>query len=250
MSSTPRASVAMKHLLFVMLISSVPMLGQDSVRTVSTEINNSKHYIYSSRKVPNVVLNGAVGLSLTVLPQPLTEYPSPAPMLDIRWRLAVPMGLQAYGRLGSNIATSLAQAGLSYSRDLGPASFGMGYSVAYVYGNLTFIDGFNTTQHRWINYPMVQASLELDKVLLSGRFELEVTTALESRIETQVVNSAGSKITGAQLTVALEQPFWKNTHVILGVTLAYSSNPYQAWFLYNTFSDRLFSSELFIGFIL
>jgi hypothetical protein len=137
-----------------------------------------------------------------------------------------------------------------YSHDLGAFSIGAGYSAAYVYGNIDFVDGFNTTQWRWINYPMVNISAKLDKVTLTARGELELLTSIEQRIEDQKVTTEANTFSGGMLTVTAEQPFWNNTHVLLGVTLSYSSNPYQAWFIYNTFKERLFSSELFVGFIL
>lgn len=211
---------------------------------------DERHYVFSSRSVESTRFNGSIGASLSILPQPLTEYPAPAPMVDIRWRLAFPIGLEGYGRLGSNIATSIVKGGVLYAADLGPATLGVGYSLSYIYGNLTFIDGFNTSQHRWLNQPMVCTSMQFDKVTLSARVELEFLTSLDQRIEDQVVASNANQFTGASLSVILEQPFWHRTHVLLGVTFSNSTSPYQAWFLYNTFRDSLFSTEFFVGFIL
>lgn len=212
--------------------------------------NADEHYVYSSRSVQATNVNVSIGPSLTMLPQPLTEYPTPAPMLDLRWRVTTPYNLNLYGRLGSNIATSIVKAGGLLSTDIGLFSVGVGYSAAYVYGNITFIDGFNTSQQRWINYPTVNLSAMLDKLTLTARAELEMITALDQRIEDQEVLTNIDKVSGGSLTIVAEQPFWNTTHVLFGVSLSYSSNPYQAWFIYNTFNERLFSSELFLGFIL
>lgn len=209
-----------------------------------------EHYVYSSSAVQAVNVNLSIGPSLTMLPQPLTEYPTPAPMLDLRWRVTTPYNLNLYGRFGSNIATSIVKAGGLLSTDIGSFSLGVGYSAAYVYGNITFIDGFNTSQQRWINYPTVNLTAMLDKLTLTARGELEMIMALDQRIEDQEVRTSVDKISGGSLTIVAEQPFWNTTHVLLGVSLSYSSNPYQAWFIYNTFNERLFSSELFLGFIL
>ncbi|MBU3680175.1 MAG: hypothetical protein FGM32_11335 [Candidatus Kapabacteria bacterium] len=209
-----------------------------------------KHYVYSSSVVQATNVNLSIGPSLTMLPQPLTEYPTPAPMLDLRWRVTTPYHLNLYGRFGSNIATSIVKAGGLFSADIGSFSAGVGYSAAFVYGNITFIDGFNTSQQRWINYPTVSLSAMLDKLTLTARGELEMIMALDQRIEDQEVGTSIDKISGGSLTIVAEQPFWNTTHVLLGVSLSYSSNPYQAWFIYNTFNERLFSSELFLGFIL
>ena len=97
---------------------------------------------------------------------------------------------------------------------------------------------------------MVNITAKLDKITLTARAELELLTSLEQRIEDQNVNSDMNRLSGGLLTITAEQPFWNDTHVLMGVSLSYSSNPYQAWFIYNTFKERLFSSELFVGFIL
>lgn len=219
-------------------------------RTYAQMAEADQHYVYSSRSVPRTSINLSIGPSLTMLPQPLTEYPTPAPMIDLRWRVPTPSNIHAYGRLGSNFATSIMQAGGMYAHNIGDFSLGAGYSVAYVYGNIDFIDGFNTTQARWVNYPMVNVTAKLDKVTLTARAEIEMITSLLQRIEDQDVASDVNSFSGGALTIAAEQPFWNDTHVLLGVSFSYSSNPYQAWFIYNTFNERLFSSELFVGFIL
>lgn len=220
------------------------------VRAAENDQQNDQHYVFSSRATQRPSFNLSLGPSITMLPQPLTEYPTPAPMVDLRWHVPTPQGAHAYGRVGSNFATSIAQAGGMYAHDIGAFSVGAGYSVAYVYGNIDFVDGFNTTQWRWINYPMVNLTAKLDKLTLTARAEVELLTSLEQRIEEQEVTSDVNRFSGGLLTIVAEQPFWNNTHVLLGVTLSYSSNPYQAWFIYNTFNERLFSSELFVGFIL
>ncbi|NQW29825.1 MAG: hypothetical protein HQ472_04870 [Ignavibacteria bacterium] len=208
------------------------------------------HYVMSAYPSSNVSVRGSLGLSLTLLPQPLTEYPTAAPMADVRLKFAFPLGINGTMRLASNIATSLAQGGGFWGVNIGRLSVGAGYSVAFVYGNLTYVDGFRTTQQRWINYPMVTASWSFPGAALTAKLEAEYTTAVESTIEDQPTKSTKNTLTGGALTVSIEQPFFKTTHVIIGVTFQYSSDPYQAWFLYNQFKDRLFSSEFFVGFIL
>ena len=198
----------------------------------------------------DVVLSASIGAALTILPQPLTEYPTPAPMLDSRFRLSLPFGLAAYGRIASNLATSVGQLGGMLQIPMGRLTVAPGYSVAYTYGYLTYVDGFNTTQERWINYPSVTASWSFPRATLTARLEAELQTSIRSWIEDQPTGGDKDVFTGALLTLAVEQPFFARTHVVLGVTFQSSTNPYQAWFLYNTFKDRLFSSEFFLGILL
>lgn len=185
-----------------------------------------------------------------MLPKPLTEYSVPAPMIDLRWRLAFPFGMHAFGRVGSNVATSVVQAGAYYARNIGALSLAVGYSVGFVYGNLTFIDGFNSVEERWLNYPMLATSWSIDDITISARLEAELTTSQDRSIEQQRVSSSANLVTGGSLLISLEQPFIGSTSILLGVALAQSSNPYQSWFLYNTFQDRLITTEFILGFYL
>ena len=208
------------------------------------------HYIMPARALNAWDIRGSIGAAISILPQPLTEYPTPAPMLDLRGRMGLPLNFQMYGRLGSNIATTLGQLGTMWTYNIGQLSLGVGGSGAFVYGNITYIYGFNTTQQRWSVYPMVSASYSFQKVTISSRLEAEYITSIAKDIGGQLVQSGAKRISGASLTFALEQPFFADKHIMVGFTISNSSDPYQAWFLYNTFKDRLFSSELFIGFLL
>lgn len=212
--------------------------------------SNDSAYVMSTRAVHQTSMTASVGGTLTMLPKPLTEYAVPAPMIDVRWRLAFPFGLHAFGRVGSNVATSIAQAGAYYARNVGPMTLAAGYSVSFVYGNLTYIDGFNSLEQRWMNHPMIATSWSIDDITVSARIEAELTTSQDRTIDEQAVGSNVNLFTGTSITLTLEQPFFGTTNLLLGVTIARSSNPYQSWFLYNTFQDRLITTEFIVGFYL
>lgn len=226
---------------FGLLLMAGTAIAQDTLR---------REVVLAAIGQDDVVLSASIGAALTILPQPLTEYPTPAPMVDSRFRLSLPLGLAAYGRIASNLATSIGQIGGMLQIPMGHLTVAPGYSVAYTYGYLTYVDGFNTTQERWINYPSVTASWSFPRATLTARVEAELQTSIRSWIEDQPTGGDKDVFTGALLTVAVEQPFFGTTHVVLGVTFQSSTNPYQAWFLYNTFRDRLFSSEFFLGLML
>lgn len=224
----------------LLLMQGMPLIAQ----------SNDSAYVMSTRAVDQTTFTASVGGTLTMLPKPLTEYSVPAPLIDVRWRLAFPFGLHAIGRVGSNVATSIIKMGGYYARDIGPLTLAAGYSVSFMYGNLTYIDGFNSLEQRWMNHPMLATSWSINDITLSARVEAELTTAQDRTIDEQQVNSTANLFTGSSLTVTLEQPFFGSTNILLGITVAHSSNPYQSWFLYNTFQDRLITTEFIVGFYL
>lgn len=231
---------------------------------VKPATEDEQHYIMAATAVDWWRGGLSAGLVFSVLPQPLTEYPIPAPMLEFRGRFSLPLNLAIYGRVGSNIATNIGQLGAMWTLNLPVLSVGGGLSGFITYGNITYIDGFNVVHERLTFYPMATASLRLEKVTLTARVEAEVLAYRRSRLgDVEGDNGNDRKnqdvvgytrydrqLTGGAITLSIEQPFWKKTHILLGVTFAYSRTPYQAWFLYNTFDDRLFSTEFFAGFIL
>lgn len=232
----------------VVLISGL-LLVQLCSHTLHAQSNDSA-YVMSTRAVANTMLSASVGGTITMLPKPLTEYSIPAPMIDARWRLAFPFGIHAFGRAGSNVATTIAQVGAYYTRDIGPLSLALGYSASFMYGNLTYIDGFNAIEQRWMSHPMLATSWTINDFTISARVEAEIVTLQDRTIDEQQVTSSASQVTGSSVTVTIEQPFFATTNILLGLTVARSSNPYQSWFLYNTFQDRLITTEFIIGFYL
>jgi hypothetical protein len=236
--------------IIVLVMTMIPWSSVHAVTDEERQQQDERHYVMSSRPLNDLRLSGSAGLSLVILPQPLTEYPTPAPMVDLRGKLNMPLGLAAYGRAASNIATSILQGGGMWGASVGDFSASVGYSVAFVYGVIDYVDGFNTKQRRWINYPMATVGWSFPKATLTARFEVEITTSKISEIEGQPTNAERNLVTGGAFTLTLEQPFFADRHILIGMTLQSSSDPYQAWFLYNQFQDRLFSSEFFIGFIL
>lgn len=234
----------------IIVLISVLYVCRVQAQESTSDTVNIEHYVFTAHPLEGGRGVFSIGAALTILPQPLTEYPTPAPMLDLHGRLGLPLQLSMYGRAGSNIATSIVNAGLMWSLSIGRASIGVGVSEFYMYGNITYVDGFNTIQHRWSTYPMISASWSFPGFTVSGRAEAEFMTSQVRTIADQSVNSGQDVWNGGMLTLAIEQPFWKNTHVSLGVTLNYSRNPYQAWFLFNTFKDTMFYPELFLGIML
>jgi hypothetical protein len=220
-----------------------PLAGQ-------TPLLDVQHYIMPATPLNAGRLCGSVGVAVSMLPLPLTEYPAPAPMLDVRYRFGLPLNTMLVGKIGSNIATTPVQAGLLTSVPFGNLSVAAGAAMQYVYGNITYIYGFNTTQERWSVLPMIAASYVFEQLTATVRLEVEYVTSVARQIEGQRVVSQKNRLVGESMTVCLEQPFFGDVHLLVGCTVSTSTDPYQAWFLYNTFRDRLFMSEVFVGVIL
>jgi hypothetical protein len=207
------------------------------------------HYVFAPDPLSMFTANMSVGLALAILPQPLVESEVPLPAVDVRYRIGLPLNIGLVGRATSNYASTLVTAGPMWSVELTRVTVGGGLKAGFFYGHLTFLEGFNTSATGWLAYPFATVGVRFDDFTVSIAAEAEVLAQQQRRVEDIDVRSSDRTLNGGSLTVAIEQPFWKQTHIALGVTLAYSTNPYQAWLAFNTFDDRLFYPELFAGFI-
>lgn len=207
-------------------------------------------YVHSPRPLGAFNANLSIGFALTMLPQPLVESEMPAPAIDVRLRLALPLNFAIVGRGSSNVATNYASGGLMWSTEMSRFTVGFGLQAGYLYGSLTFLDGFDTDVQAVLATPFVVTGLRLDDLTLSAKFELDYVVTQSRRVETLEVEGARRSFNGVAMTIAVEQPFFRTTHIALGVTLNYSRNPYQAWLAFNTFDDYQFYPELFAGFLL
>lgn len=220
-----------------------------AARSVVAQEDYRNHYVFAPDPLNMFTANMSVGLALTILPQPLVESEVPLPALDVRYRVGLPLNLGLVGRASSNYASTLVTLGPMWSVELTRITVGGGVKAGLFYGHLTFLEGFNTSVMGVLAYPFVTAGIRFDACTISATLEAEVLAHQRRRVEDIDVRASERSIHGGSLTLAIEQPFWKQTHIALGVTLTYSSNPYQAWLAFNTFDDRLFYPELFAGFI-
>jgi hypothetical protein len=207
-------------------------------------------YVHSPRPLGIFDANLSLGFALTVLPQPLVETELPAPAVDLRFRVGLPLNLALVGRASSNVATNYASGGMMWSVEVSRLTVGAGLQAGYLYGSVTFLDGFDTDVQAVLANPFGTAGIRFDDFTLSGKLELEYVLSQRKRVESLEVEGTKRTFNGAALTLSVEQPFWKRTHIALGVTLNYTRNPYQAWVAFNTFDDFLFYPELFAGFLL
>lgn len=231
-------------------IMMVVLVWATVVLRAAPDSTSGSPYVIAPNPLSSFTGNLSLGTSLTMLPQPLVEAEVPLPSVDIRWRLGLPLNVGLTGRFSSNLASTIVTAGPMFSVEWNRVTLGGGYKVGYFYGTVTFIDGFDTDVTGWLNYPFVTAGIRFNEFTISGVAEVELVLAQRLRVETIRIDKTGRTFNGASLTLAIEQPFWKETHIALGVTLHYSRNPYQAWLAFDTFDDILFYPELFAGFML
>lgn len=194
-------------------------------------------------------LQSAIGFNLTVLPRVIVEEEiRQFPLLSYEARIGLPWNFSATGKIGTNVITNLGSLSAQWSYSFGRFAVAIGDEVAFWYG-FSEIDGFDLTAQGWLNFPHVTVGFAFDDFLLSLRTEAQIITFQSTVAGTTEVKSNRNSFSGLAMGVTVEQPFWKNQYVKLGLKVNYSKQMYQSWLAFSTFQDFLFYPEFSFGFI-
>lgn len=192
----------------------------------------------------------SIGLSLSTMPRVIVEEEfNQSPALDVRSRLGLPWGFSAEARILAQVLTNHIEFGGSWSFSLGRFAFSLGDNAAFWFGFLT-IDGFDNSANGWLNYPHVSVGYDLGRLRCTFRADLLLVLSFRSYAGDYLLASDKNGFGGYSASLTIEQPFWKNTHVLIGFKASYLKYFYQSWFTFETFNRFLFIPELSFGFLL
>jgi hypothetical protein len=192
----------------------------------------------------------SVGLIQVTPPKEITEEAwVRAPAFDLHTLYGLPSNFALDGRVLSQILQNHLSVGGRWSYPVGKWAFGAGYDVAYWFGYLN-VATFDSKAHGWVNYPSVSVGYNLGDVRLIGKAEAILDLYHKIMIGDNAVATDENKLVGGSFTFALEQAFWKNTNLTLGLRATYTKFHWMTWALFSTFDQYLFYPEIIIGFIL
>ncbi|MCB2205453.1 hypothetical protein KQI65_11955 [bacterium] len=216
----------------------------------STPAQSAEEWLYFPAAGAAGELRGAVGLRMLTLPQDVVEEEiNKAPSLDVRGTLGLSHGVDLTGEAILQYVTNQFRLGARWSCDLGVVSAAAGYDVALWFGFVDF-EGFDNRANGWTHYPYISVGRRTGDIGVTVRGEAIWLQAVRSFAGDNEVRNTGNRLAGLAATAILEQPFWKNTHALLGVRLAWTDFHYQSWFAFSTFKRKLLYSELIFGILL
>ena len=216
---------------------------------VRSQSYSDKEFLQYPRAFERWHFQNVVGFNLTVLPRAIVEEEiRQFPLLSYEARIGLPWNFSATGKIGSNVITNLGSISTQWSYSFGRFACAVGDEVAFWYG-FSEIDGFDLTAQGWLNFPHVTVGFAFDDFMLSVRAETQIITFQSTVAGETEVKSNKNAFSGFALGFVIEQPFWKNQHVKLGLKINYSKQMYQSWLAFSTFQDYLFYPEFSFGFI-
>ena len=234
-----------KFLIFIVFI---PILFYNNYSRAQTDSNRS--YIYYPKEIPTWDFRYTLGFTLAYIPKTIVEeeiYYSP--LADLNMRFGLPYNFSAHGRISTIGITNHFLFGGQWSFTTGNFSFAPSYDFGYWLGVIN-IKGFDVVANGFINYPGFIIGVDFDDFYVSLKGEMLWITFEETFTGETTTGGIKRELAGGAFTYALEQPFWKNTSIAMGVKLYYTKFFYQSWVSFSTFDRILIFPEFFVGFIL
>lgn len=229
-----------------MLISGCTLFGQNNP---GSTVND---YIFFPSPWKGSAWRSSIGFTLTEMPAEITEETQiRAPAIDYHVLRRLDKGFYLDGRINAQIVQNHISIGPRWAMDISPKfSFNLGDDFAWWFGILE-VEGFKTKANGWMNYPGISVGYRLKhELLLTLREEAEISLSYQSKVGDQKLIHDTDKFVGWSTAVYLEQPFFSQTHVSLGLKIRYSKFYWQAWSLFSTFDRYLLYPEIVVGFIL
>ena len=251
MSSEPLLSfkIYSRKYMKILFLSVLWLLLPSSAYALHTDSTGT--YILFPPEADAYTFSGSIGATTTFVPRPIAEEEiRQIPMLDGNFRYNLPLNFALTGRLGSNYITNLASIGASWNISYGRLALSVGDYSTLWYGFATMENSFDVSAIGWLNTPHVSLGFAFDEVLITVRAEVLYITARSTRVGDIEILSEKNTFAGGSIGVYTEQPFFRNTHILLGLKINNLSNAYQSWLAFSTFNDRLTYPEFSIGVIL
>lgn len=209
--------------------------------------------IYFPQVPPAGKWRKSIGVVFTTTPPELTEeIRVSVPAIDFNLQRRLSKHLFLVSRLQTQIVQSNLGLGVRWATSLSNRMFvSAGYDVTGWFGALQVKDVFNSQAYGLQNFPNVSLGYRLTKDLqVTIRTEAIIDLYYRSQVGTLDVVYNRREVNGVAFTAVLEQPFYGNRHVSLGLRAAYSNFNWQFWSLYDTFDRNLLYPQLIFSFIL
>lgn len=241
----------MRTYLPLLVLLLVPALAHGQEDSLEAAERRGRPWVAYPAPIESGEIRFSAGLSVATLPRLLVEEEvNQSPMIEGRMIVGLPANLTASAHLSTNFyVASHLSAGLRWGFELGPVAAGIGLEGAAWFG-LFDLSGFDNTVYGFMAYPNLSLGLQAGEVLITARAELQYLTSFFQYAGDIEVIYSRDRITGTAFGVYLEQPLWKNHHVMLGAKVTNADFFYQGWMAFNTFRRRQLYPELFFAFLI
>ncbi len=207
------------------------------------------YYFYEPLPMESGASFFQVGASVSLLPYPDSEQEVPIPGLDVQYKRGLTESLSLAGSFSTSIFSYLVHGGLQWNTRLDRFSLGLAGHAGFAYGFITRANLFDDVQAFGLFVmPILRCGYRFDAFVVSCSFVLSYVFRSASYVN-GLEASVGPQysINDYYCTLVVEQPFMRDQHISIGLSLGYARTPYQSWMLYNTVEEWLFVPEFFFA---
>ena len=194
----------------------------------------------------------SIGITIITTPEDITEEQRiRLPAGDFQVLRKITPTLLAKGQLIFQFLQNQTSLGLQYLQPLSGRFFlSAGSDMAYWFGVLK-INGFNSKAEGWMNDLHFSAGFKArNTLLLTLRFGISYNLYYRAVNGHETFSSAVNFYNGEHFTLALEQPFIKNKHLVLAFSTNNQYFIWQTWSLFYKTDRKIFYPQVSIGLIL
>jgi len=235
------------HVTFASLL----LLGSAAMaRGQTSEAGVTKPLMFHPQRLPEGAWWNSVGFTGVAPPVEITEAVQVRwPAFDYHTMYGLPHGFVLDGRAAVQVLQNRLSVGPKWVTAVGPVSISVGWDLAYWFGFLE-VAGFDSKAHGWQGNPNISLGYRIGDV--AGTVKMEMLNDYSvATYQADIEVSSNSKFnSGAAFSIVLEQPFWKDQYLSLGIRAIYSKFYWETWSLFATFDRYLFYPEIMVGFIL
>ena len=230
-----------KVLIFLMLVVFRTVYGQDTLQRFIF-FPNAMHKTWSS----------SLGFTFTTLPQAITEETHiSVPAIDFHVLRRAGQNFNLDARTFIQVLQNHISVGFRWVHS--PSDklrISFGDDLAGWVGWIK-IQTINTRGYGILNYPNFSMGYKFDdELLFTFKAELLLNFYQRFFVGEQVIEENPELYSGEAFSIALEQPFFKDTWITLGFRAMYSNFFWQAWSLFEDYDRNIFYPQLTAAFIL
>jgi hypothetical protein len=210
---------------------------------------NENTFFYPHSYNPGQIVS-SLGLALAKLPEDVVETDDVfrAPLFSYRLKYGLPENFLAEGSVESNIVTYNFMLGPKWNYEIDKWGFSVGTDLSYYFGKLKQF-GFDTKFTGWALYPNISAGYQFEKFTISLKSELVFNLAETSKNGESEIENDLDFFNGWTIGAYLEQPFWGDNYVVLGVRSTFLKFYYPMWAAFSTFDRSFYIPEATFTFI-
>ncbi|MDB5208467.1 MAG: hypothetical protein JWR72_3542 [Flavisolibacter sp.] len=191
----------------------------------------------------------SVGLTFTTMPYDITEeLHFQIPALDVHLLKRVSKKLALDMRANVQVVQNLLTAGPRWATTLNDRfSISIGNEVGYWFGAVN-TEGIRTRGHGFQNVPHLAIGHRFNRrVLLTFRAEALMNFGIKTYAKDTELTSDYRLFGGSTYSLILEQPFYGNKVLTIGLRGIYTDFFWQTWSLFETFDRNIFYPQVIIG---